>query len=66
MDINSFNTFMQLINPNSPWKNGFKQIKKHQEKLTQSDIFYPSAKGANAAKMTFYNFTNTCHITDGI
>ena len=57
---------MQLINPNSSRKNGFKQIKKHQEKLSKGDIFCPSAKGANAAKITFYNFTNTCHITEWI
>ena len=66
MDINSFNTFMQLINPKSPWKNGVKQIKNNQKKLSHSDIFYPSAKGGNAAKITFCNFTNTCHTTEWI
>ena len=57
---------MQLINPNSPWKNGVKQIKNNKEKMSQSDIFYPSAKVGNKAKITFYNFTNTCHITEWI
>ena len=44
MDINSFYKFMQLINPNCPWKNGVKKIKINKEKLSQNDIFYSSAK----------------------
>ena len=35
---------MQLINPNCPSKNGVKHIKINKEKLSQSDIFYPSAE----------------------
>ena len=41
MEINSFNTIMQLINPNYPWKNDVKQTKINQEKLSQSSIFFP-------------------------
>ena len=48
MDRNFFNNFMQLINPNSPWENGDKQVKNNQEKLSQSDTFYPSAQDGNA------------------
>ena len=46
--LNSFNIFMQLINPNCPSKNGVKQIKINKEKLSQSDIFYPNAEKPDA------------------
>ena len=44
IETNSFNTILQLINPNSAWKNRVKQIKANQHKLLQWCIFYPSAK----------------------
>ena len=43
-EINCFITITQFINPNYLWKNGVKEIKNTQNKLSLQYIFYPIPK----------------------
>ena len=58
-------TIVQLINPNCPWKNGFKHIKTTQKKLLLLHIYL----GRNAAKrfcFVFWIFTSICYVPEWI
>ena len=44
METTSFIRIMQPISPNYPWENGVKQIKRAEQKLSQSCIFWSIIK----------------------
>ena len=67
---NSFNTIMQLINPNFAWKNRLRQIKTTQKNVAmvylRTHCEGPRPRSQNAQKFIFFIFTITYHTPEWI